>query len=151
MEVTKARTLRHPKGCPFIPSTPSSSGASLVWQKLGESPWRERTKAPGCQVQSWGSFRALAVLAASYFQVQITPYLLPRATAHTAGDSPRVSTSIDQEPKDLSTPPFPTAPGPHVPETSVGWWAVPSSPPGPLGASAPPRAFVPEEPPRAVS
>lgn len=77
-------------------------------------------KAPGCQIQSWGSFRALAVLEASYFQAQITLYPLPRSTAHRAGDSPRVSTSIDQEPKDLSTPPFPTAPGPHVSETSVG-------------------------------
>ena len=33
----------------------------------------------------------------------------------------------------------------------MGRWAVPSSAPlGPLGAPAPPRAFVPEEPPRAV-
>lgn len=39
---------------------------------------------------------------------------------------------------------IPTGPGPHPPGTSAGRWAVPSSAPlGPLGAPAPPGAFVP--------
>lgn len=65
-----------------------------------------------------------------------------------AGGRPRTPQNI-QKPEGLSASPFPTALV-HPPGTPVSRWAVQSrSPRGTLGAPAPPRAFVPEQPPRA--
>lgn len=101
-----------------------------------------------------GPSGVLAVLEASHFQVQIGLYPLLSPTPCRAGESPGLSSSIDQEPVDLSAPPFhlpPTpapAPGPHPPGTPMDRWAVPSfSPSGSWGASASSRAFVLRTPP----
>lgn len=94
--------------------------------------------------------RTLAVPKTSHFQVQIALNRLSIPTARRAGESTVVFLNPPGTRRSFLTS-VPHRPGPHSPGTSVGRWAVPSSAPlGPLGAPAPPRAFVPEEPPRAV-
>lgn len=82
-------------------------------------------KAPGCQVQSRGSFVGSGSPEASFPRPDST-VTLPSPTPRRAGLSSRVSSLIDQEPMDLSALWFPTAPGPPPSGISVGRWAVPS-------------------------
>lgn len=50
-----------------VPSTSSSSGASLVWWKVGWCLQRERSKAVGCQGASFEGFQQSPMVP--YFQV----------------------------------------------------------------------------------
>lgn len=59
----------------IVPSTFSSSGASLVWWKMGWHLQRERTKAVGCQVPGRGRLQGFQQsLKVSFFQVPIARF-----------------------------------------------------------------------------